>query len=66
MKAKKITVLLFITALCLLTIFLVVLLDDSALANGRAASRATPHPDLSPGSVSDRVDGPACASERLA
>ena len=32
MRAKKITLLLFLTALSLLTIFLVVLLDDTVLA----------------------------------
>ncbi len=32
MKAKKVTVLMFLTVISLLTIFLVVLLDDTVLA----------------------------------
>ena len=39
MKARKVTLLLLVTAISLLTIFLVVLLDDEALATDDPSSR---------------------------
>jgi len=41
MKARKVTLLMFLTVISLLTIFLVVLLDDNVLAAGPTSELGT-------------------------
>ncbi len=46
MKARKVTLLLFLTAISLLTIFLVVLLDDTVLAADDTNNQMLPNVNL--------------------
>ena len=46
MKAKKVTLLLLVTTISLLTIFLVVLLDDTVLASNDSGDQMLPNLNL--------------------
>ena len=61
MKTKKVTLLLIVTVISLLTIFLVLLLDDNALAAGEPEGSFFPNLDLSQMTFESMVEGERCS-----